>query len=289
MFIKHPLTWVVLALLGMFTIAGMVGDTSRTERPLSGAQAPKKAGDAKDKQGSASAPSEAPPTIDAKKQPREYEPDCSKSEHADLCAQRRMAKAAEEQTGLNLIGLGLLFFTLCATIAAALYAGQAAGAAHKTVQVMEVTAKRQLRAYVNYNGGSVINFDGASPLVQVVIRNFGQTPAYNVRTRINIWVTPTPLTTPFRDLDADITQRGGVLGPQSHFVLGRALVDRPLTPTVKSEIRNDSRGLFVFGDINYVDAFGENQLTTFRLVYGGGEEIHPEGNLATCEEGNEAT
>src|SRR5262249_47981450 len=154
-------------------------------------------------------------------------------EDADLCAQRRMAKATEEQTGLNTTSLWLLFFTLCATIAAAVFARRAALAAHKTVQVMEVTATRQLRAYINYDGGNVIQFEGTQPpLVQVVIRNFGQTPAYNVRTRVDIWLTATPLTVPFRAIGADIQPRG-VLGPQAHFVLGRSLHDPMPTAAIR--------------------------------------------------------
>jgi hypothetical protein len=58
---------------------------------------------------------------------------------------------------------------------------------------------------------------------------------------------------------------------------------------MRAAIREGRRGLFVFGDVVYDDAFGQEQRTAFRLVYGGGEEIHPEGNLATCEEGNDAT
>ena len=48
----------------------------------------------------------------------EYQPDCSKRSDADLCAQLRMAQAADSQSALNLLGVGLLGATLLATGAA---------------------------------------------------------------------------------------------------------------------------------------------------------------------------
>ena len=178
--------------------------------------------------------------------------------------------------------------TMVATKLAARAAFRGAVAGKRTVDQMKETAERELRAYVNYGVGNVINFDGPHPLVQVVFKNFGQTPAYKLRRRVNFLVTAVPRSAPFPEIDAD-TQFGGALGPGSHTVLGRALDDLQLPQTVKDEIKTGKRGLYVFGDVTYEDAFGKERLTTFRLLYGGGEMIHPAGNLATCEEGNEAT
>lgn len=115
------------------------------------------------------AKSNRPPPSTFKRQPppREYEPDCTKREDSDLCAQRRMAIAAEDQGRLNVLGLILLFATLgftgwaawsakraaVATRDAAIAAEGSAATAIKTLKTMEGTAERQLRAYVTTLSG----------------------------------------------------------------------------------------------------------------------------------------
>jgi hypothetical protein len=183
--ITHPLVAVFLGLAILFGVAGVLGQRPTTQIGVAVPQPADTTSVAKPEQSSL-------PVATTPKQP-EYKPDCSVKDNADLCAQRRIAKAAEEQTGINALGLGLLFFTLCATIAAALSVRQAAIAtrhaataahgsantANATLETMRDTAKRQLRAYVMVDGMVV-----GETFVKVVLKNAGLTPASNVAGRL---------------------------------------------------------------------------------------------------------
>ncbi|MFN0217708.1 MAG: hypothetical protein ACKVP4_02720 [Hyphomicrobium sp.] len=114
---------------------------------------------------------------------KDYQPECSDPKNADLCAQRRMAKAAEEQTGLNQLGLVLLFFTLMSTGAAAVFAWL-------TLRTMKDTAQSQLRAYVNIVTAELIwiqtNVVHDLYRVEIALKNFGSTPAHDVFSEMKI-------------------------------------------------------------------------------------------------------
>jgi hypothetical protein len=174
--------------------------------------------------------------------------------------------------------------TMVATAAARAASWCRCGQAHSRPD--ERDSRAELRAYVNHGEGNVINFDGPHPLVQVVFKNFGQTPAYKLRRRVNFLVTAVPRSAPFPEIDAD-TQFGGALVPEATPFWGALTICS--FPNRQRRNQDGQRGLYVFGDVTYEDAFGKERLTTFRLLYGGGEMIHPAGNLASCEEGNEAT
>lgn len=81
-----------------------------------------------------------PSTFKREPPPQEYKPDCTKPENGDLCAQRRMAAAAEEQTRLNIFGLILLLGTLWFTGRAAMHARDAAKATRDSAIAAELSA-----------------------------------------------------------------------------------------------------------------------------------------------------
>ena len=65
------------------------------------------------------------------------------------------------------------------------HSANASDAATKTLQHMEVTTKVQLRAYVVMSRSEFSGFDaGKDAVVQLVLKNLGQTPAYNFRARL---------------------------------------------------------------------------------------------------------
>ena len=93
-------------------------------------------------------------------------------DHADVCAQKRMADAAEW-------GFWLLLFSLVA-------ASGAAVAGWLTVRVMRDTAHREMRAYVGIYSGAVrlVNLTGGGKGITVTIdfKNEGHTPGYGFTT-----------------------------------------------------------------------------------------------------------
>lgn len=88
---------------------------------------------------------------------RKYEPNCADRQDADLCAQFRMAEAAEIQTSYTRWGFILLSGTLIAAIWAAWEARKSAKAGWKTVEVTEHAAQQQLRAYISLFGGELLS------------------------------------------------------------------------------------------------------------------------------------
>jgi hypothetical protein len=112
----------------------------------------------------------------------------------DLAAQERMAWAALGHLALTAIGVVLIRRTLIHTRRAA-DAAQAAvneakaatGAAKETVAVTQQTAERQLRTHVVVDNVLFTErgVEGASTAV-IKLRNGGQTPAYKVRSSIQI-------------------------------------------------------------------------------------------------------
>jgi hypothetical protein len=113
---------------------------------------------------------------------------------ADLCAQWRAAFAAEESARaaqqslwLNVVGMGLSAFGLGALLITIGQGRTALRRARKANRISEVTARRDLRAYVDFIGVRLAREtnhpceDGYEWVgVKVTLRNFGKSPAENV-------------------------------------------------------------------------------------------------------------
>lgn len=121
-----------------------------------------------------------------KQQAAEYRPDCKRPQddkEADLCEQRRMAKAAEDAVVVASDQYWLAWLTFGALVLTVAFTACAAVAGALTVCAMRDTTKRQLRAYVHIEDVKIVqaNDDRFSPNIQIIIKNFGGTPAYDVR------------------------------------------------------------------------------------------------------------
>jgi hypothetical protein len=132
------------------------------------------------------------------RKPKPYEPNCQSPQgrdDADLCAQRRMAEAAEELTALTRGQIIIGGLTLAGLIATILITLKATNAAEASVAIAQDTAKRQLRAYISMSpqelGGLV---PGGRVRVQFRPINHGETPAYNLRHDVGmgVFIRPVP-------------------------------------------------------------------------------------------------
>jgi hypothetical protein len=212
--------------------------------------------------------------------PAEYKPDCSKREEIDFCAQLRMAETAESQSTLNVIGVLLLGATLVATAFAAIFTGL-------TWRTMEDTGKRELRAYINVTEANITRMStGGVPVAQVVLKNCGTTPAYRVT--LIAQATITSAASP-KILTFEPTARRrmfGVIGPtlDVHF---RVTMD-PFPEHERGAIQEGRKVVYVFGRLEYQDAFDAPRWTTFRMVYDEVSWADPNGQMIVCEEGNDA-
>jgi hypothetical protein len=135
------------------------------------------------------------------------------------------------------------------------------------------SSERQLRAYVFGNGGGIsLVAPSSGGIMQIHVdyrfKNFGQTPAYKAST----WTTMEIF-----EVNAPVfsqhTGRGNfAIGPGANF-------ESPLGGTLNyqelADIRADKKAIFIWGEIKYVDAFGEDR--HFRFYDRNGLEIPGKG------------
>ena len=146
----------------------------------------------------------------------------------------------------------------------------------------------QLRAYASVTAATIRGFEQDGPLrIQIRISNRGQTPAYELthehgftRGTASVSRLKGDLWPPERDVSlSKVTVPPGVI--KDAFID----IDEPLSPEVKSSIRDGTHGLFAYGEIRYKDGFGNPRVSNYRLMYGGGPPII-DGQFTVCEEGN---
>lgn len=181
-----------------------------------------------------------------------------KRNHADVCAQKRMADAAEA-------GFWLLLFSLLAAIGAAV-------AGWTTVRVMRDTARREMRAYVFAKPGS-IRFNGRMLVrLDFTVRNAGQTPAYNVHAQFAFLPRPYPLPPGFDPGTPTHEETTNAFGPGDERPYKREL-GRPLDPKVEADLRAGTHRYYAVGLITYYDVFREKIRTTRVCASVPGEQI----------------
>jgi hypothetical protein len=122
------------------------------------------------------------------------------------------------------------------------------------------TTRAQLRAYVFGNGGSISLIDPPEGDMQLHVccrfKNSGQTPAHKARiwTRFEIFDVNAPV------FSQSIGLGNFVIGPGANYesTLGRAISYAEL-----ADIRDERKAIFIWGEIKYVDAFGEDRYFRF--------------------------
>jgi hypothetical protein len=155
----------------------------------------------------------------------------------------------------------------------------------------EQTAKRQLRAHVFMDNGSIsnvanplptyvgvptpnpaaVNFPAVGPIIQMQIKNYGQTPAYDV-----IHWTAVPVIREF-PLNPQIplprrTKIPGAIftratmGPQGG-IKKVITMNAPLTAQEIADLRSGNKAIYVWGTIVYQDIFQKWQRTRYRMIH----------------------
>jgi hypothetical protein len=163
-----------------------------------------------------------------------------------------------------------------------------------TVWVMVVNGRRQLRAYVFLESSSLT--DGATleppndafvnvPGCIMQFRNSGQTPAYQVVTWAAIDVIE-PINQNKLIVPKLLIVGPGYLGANGTMPK-MVRLPRVLTEEEIDDIRAGRREIYVYGRIEYRDAFKRKRFSNFRLHYGG---QYPPGKgfvMFICDNGNE--
>lgn len=155
-----------------------------------------------------------------------------------------------------------------------------------TVETMNATARRELKAYLFIELARV---DQLAPNnraeAKVTFKNYGKTPAYKVKLTLDCGRAAS-----FEDLPKPerITDDLGTLGPGAVFT---AKSDPDAAPVLSEQdyqaLVAGTQTLFVYGEVQYQDTFGDkNRFQKFRLMLGGGLGLRG-GLLALCKKGNE--
>jgi hypothetical protein len=162
---------------------------------------------------------------------------------------------------------------------------------------LDRTAKRELRAYVFVDTVHIKHILDGNGVPEAVVRvkNFGQTPAYEACAVTGFAVSTHPppqgLLTISDEALAESKTRSSMGPGQTEIVIAspRPQLNRPLTDQERYEVGSGGATIYVYGRIGYRDIFGDPQWTNFRFMVGGPVGVSIGGEMAGCEEGNEAT
>jgi hypothetical protein len=155
-------------------------------------------------------------------------------------------------------------------------------------RIASKTAKRQLRAYVWGETNRNANIDAEPFVVVTNIKNSGETPAYDVCcwSQLRAYDNPLPQGFVFEAAPHRIDDAKYVVNPGSlHSILTGT--EPVLTPEEKTAIKAGNTSLYIWGEIQYRDAFAKRRKTRFRLLW-----IYTPltlGMWSYCNEGNDAT
>lgn len=168
-----------------------------------------------------------------------------------------------------------------------------ADVSQKSLALASETAQKQLRAYVCVESACVRFPRPDVPEAQVHFKNYGQTPAYKFRGWIHTWFAEYPLIEVLPPAPNDLSKGTELLAPgrKSIFVSPKK---PPLPPHYIPLLGTMKFTLYVYGEVYYTDAFGNDQWTKYRLIYGGsaGTRKVPgkdEWLLSPDTQGNEAS
>jgi hypothetical protein len=144
------------------------------------------------------------------------------------------------------------------------------------------TAKRELRAYVFVHDAVIESAHaGRMPRAQIPIKNYGKTPAYEIKVSINMGYDAA--------LRGDAPEREanslGHLGPGADLTADVEFGQSLSVPQYNAMMGGGAY-LFVYGRIRYVDAFGMERYTRFGLRIGNTARAAQTGLASTGGEWN---
>ncbi len=208
-------------------------------------------------------------------------------------------KVSDDPTAFFTMVLALLTFVLAGTSSvqilllisadrttrlAARAAVRSANVATRTVRSIELTAERQLRAYIGVERAFMTNPDplNAPLAASLVIKNAGQTPAYRVRCLIvfGIYNTdfPSSVDNPINAEEASATTIMPNGTTESRY-------QNPSTNDFAKWLKIHGKLGFIFsGLISYVDVYGIERTTNVRMMSPTADSVFlfaPDGNGAT--------
>jgi hypothetical protein len=187
------------------------------------------------------------------------------------------------------------FFVAAFTVVVALATAALYKATRDLVKGAEVTAERQLRAYVFPTQASLKNLNvGDVPEYRVDIQNSGQTPAYKLRHIDRFAFREFPLKGPLPEATASQNFTRTHLGPGRKLQkIGNAQrldgTPLPIPAQAIEGLKAGTAAIYAYGVIDFVDAFKKSRWVKYRYMTGGNVGFRSDGKLIICEEGNETS
>lgn len=162
-----------------------------------------------------------------------------------------------------------------------------AGSAIYQIREARRTSERQLRAHVGAQADSTLpNLSfGHKQTWRVIFKGYGQTPALRARYWGDLVIREYPLTGPLPSLPFRTDIRP--INPTQQIAIAFE-TNNILTVIEATEIGAGNKRMFLYGELEYFDIFGERHTTTFKYMYGGPRLIGS-GYGATCDDGNDQT
>ncbi len=150
----------------------------------------------------------------------------------------------------------------------------------------EKTASQELRAYVfpRIDENMPDNADWYRS-VPLMIKNFGQTPAYGLGCSLYIGLYKFPLDTEIDHAEQLSSSARSALAP-SEYIRQYACLPDYLNQAEIESIRNKQSAIFISGKVEYFDAFKQKHTTSICL-YSTGPDFN-KGLLAYYDTGNDA-
>jgi hypothetical protein len=202
----------------------------------------------------------------------------------DTLAQWIMALLGAVATGISVWAVILLKGTLKATRDAIDEAKQTTRIAEQSLEEARLSNQRQLRAYVHVVE-IVRETHFGSDLLKIFIRveNFGDTPARNFVVRAEaIFANREETKVDFSPLSTLEPSAPTVLGPKGKTNILRGI---KMAGDAHETYARGENALYVYGQIEYIDAFDGLRCTSFRMMHFSG----PTDHFIMCEYGNNAT
>jgi uncharacterized protein (UPF0333 family) len=193
------------------------------------------------------------------------------------------------QVVLFYVQLRLIRTSLDDTKLAALAAQRAAKATEDAVELSRETAQQQLRAYFFITKPRIVVFNQGKKCVhEMLIRNYGQTPAHDVVVITNTdFFDPNPIAFPELEQPKGEISRSSI-APSGEIIF-TTVTEAPLTVDQLKSVASGKQAFFVWGEIRYTDVFSRPQITHFRLRFGRAQLELSSGTMMICDDGNRAT
>jgi hypothetical protein len=158
-----------------------------------------------------------------------------------------------------------------------------------TVRQMRTTEERQLRAYIFPVEAVLTQFTAGEVLkCRITTKNTGQTPAYRLRHMAIIGLVDFPPQEPLPECEASESISKTNLGPGGDIhKFGETKF--PLTEAAVTRLKGGTAAIYVFGRIDFTDAFGGQRWVKYRCMTGGDIGFNTEGRLGICLDGNETS